>query len=195
MTPKEKAATVREIARLAFLDALEILQLIEVMEGQNRGFINEHISEAGAGGAGLVVRNGLVSRITLLVTRCFAKPRTDDMHLRRGFELMDDPETRAEIETHGSKTALTEAMQLFDQALEDSGREPIKHFRDKRTAHLAKTDPEIPMVSYTEFFEFARKTTRIMERLAHGVGGTKETLTEHADAFAGAATEFWRPWN
>ena len=166
------------------------------MEGQNRGFINDHISEAGAGDAGLVVRNGLVARITLLVTRCFAPQRTDDdLHLRRAFELMDNTETRAEIETRGSKILLTEAKQLFDHALADSGREPIKHFRDKLTAHLAKTDPEIPMVSYAEFFVFAKNTTRIIEKLAHAVGGTNETLEEHADRFAGAATAFWRPWD
>lgn len=195
MSPWQRALVVQEIARQGFTDALEILQLIEVMEGMNRGHIISRISDVGAGSAGIVVMNGLITRITLLVTRCFSITRDDDLHLRRAFELLGDPMVMNEVEKHGSREALAKARTLFAEALVDSNREQIKHFRDKLTAHLAKTRPDFRMVSYSDFFEFARKTTRIMEALAHGVGDFEEKLDDHVADFANAASALWHPWD
>ena len=61
MTPDEQrnAQEAFEISDKAFLDALELLQLIAVMQGQNKDPINAKLSDAGAARAAMVVRNGV----------------------------------------------------------------------------------------------------------------------------------------
>jgi hypothetical protein len=65
---------------------MEILQLIELMKGQNTGRINGNISESGAARAGITVRNSLTTRLVILVAGAFAPTRPDDKHLRKGFK-------------------------------------------------------------------------------------------------------------
>jgi hypothetical protein len=115
------AISVNEIARDGFLSALEILQLIEVMEIQNGGRTNANISDSGAGRAGIVVRNSLISRITLLVAGAFSPARRDDRHLRRAFELLRDPQIRATIERQGSPTILQEAIDFWNKIIRPYG--------------------------------------------------------------------------
>jgi hypothetical protein len=184
-----------EVAKDAFIDALEILQLIEVMRRQNTNEINKNLSDAGAGGAALVVRNSFIARITTLVARCYARTsRADDKHLRRAFELLENAEVRAEIEKSGSKSDLVEAERLWKNLTDGDILARVKHFRDKLTAHWAKPNPDIPIPSYTEFFDFAISTTQVMERLAHAVGGTGDTLDEMRAEYVLAAQTFWKPW-
>jgi hypothetical protein len=188
------AASVNLIARDGFLAALEILQLIEVMEKQNQGRINANLSDSDAARAGIVVRNSLVARIILLVAGAFSPARRDDKHLRRAFELLRDPTIRAAIEKDGSAQVLQEAIDLWNTLNTDPSLPMIKHFRDKFTAHSSKPDENIPIPNYNEFFSFAKKTAGLMERLAHGVGGTTETLDETSDWRLASAQAFWEPW-
>jgi hypothetical protein len=191
---KITAGTVREIAHEAFQNAHEILQLIEVMQLQNRGRINVHLSEAGAARAGIVVRNSLIARITLLVSGCYAPTRDGDKHLRRAFEIMRDPAIRAEIEKDGSKRVLDEAEQLWNAINQDPQLKTVKHFRDKYTAHSAEPKANVPIPNYDEFFDFARATAHVMEKLAHAAGGTTDTLDDLMDTMIASAQEFWKPW-
>ena len=188
------AALAEEIAREGFLTALEILQLIEVMELQNRGRIIANISDSGAARAGIVVRNSLVSRITLLVAGAFSPVRRGDKHLRQAFELLDDPETRASIERRGSAKLLREALDSWNELNADPLLRTVKHFRDKYTAHSAEPNANIPIPNYTDFFAFARKTAALMEKLAHATGVTAEKLEETADWRIASAQKFWDPW-
>jgi hypothetical protein len=188
------AGRVNEIARDGFLTALEILQLIEVMEKQNQGRINANLSDSGAARAGIVVRNSLVARVTLLVAGAFSPARRYDKHLRRAFELLNDPDVRAAIEKQGSAQALHEAIDFWKSLNDDPALPTIKHFRDKYTAHSAEADVNIPIPNYRDFFAFARKTAALMEKLAHGVGGTAETLEDTADWRVSSAQAFWEPW-
>jgi len=188
------AARVREIAIENFSNALEILQLIEVMQQQNRNRINGNLSEAGAARAAMVVRNALIARITLLVAGAFSPTREGDKHLRKAFELLERPDVRAEVEKSGSKDALRDAIKLWQDINQHDQVPIVKHFRDKYTAHSAKPKQDIPIPTYNEFFELARATTAVMEKLAHATGGTSETLEELLDEMAVSAQAFWEPW-
>jgi|PersoiStandDraft_1058852.scaffolds.fasta_scaffold102873_1 hypothetical protein len=193
--PKASTGLVHVVAREGYLHALEILQLIEVMQRQNLLQINAHLSEAGAGSAANVVRNSLIARIALLVVGCYSPTRNGDKHLRVAFEILRDHKLiRNEIAERGSADALSEAENLWHNLLRDPRLSSVKHFRDKYTAHIAEPDPNTPLPNYTEFFEFARETTKLMEKLAHGTGGTTETLDEQLDEMATSAQQFWRPW-
>ena len=185
-----------EVAHLGFLDALEIIALIEVMERQNQGRVAGKLSDEGAAAAGIVIRNALITRIAILVARPFAPLRKGDLHLRRAFdELLKISAIRDHIRSIGAESDLLEAERLWSDAQADPEREKIKHFRDKYTAHLGEPTPGIANPEYNNFFAFARKTTRVMEKLAHASRGTKETLDEHYDDFIKSAQIFWKPWD
>jgi AbiU2 len=188
------AVLVEEIARDGFLCALEILQLVEVMEMQNRGRINGNLSDSGAARAGIVVRNSLIARITLLVAGAFSPVRQGDRHLRQAFECLKDPQTRATIEKQGSAKILQEASDLWDELNIDPLLRTIKHFRNKYTAHSAEPNANIPIPSFTDFFGFAKKAASLMEKLAHAVGGTTERLDDTAGERIASAQAFWEPW-
>jgi hypothetical protein len=186
-----------EIAQQGFTDALEICCLIETLERQNQGCVVTNISDRGAGSIGIVIRNGLITRLTLLVARCYAPihPGKGDRHMRRAFnEVLKDTGVRARIEKQGTMVDLLEAEMMWAALRHDPQREQIKHFRDKSMAHLAPADPKVSRPSYAAFFDFARRTASLMEKLAHASGGTRERLDEHFNDFAVAAETFWAPW-
>jgi hypothetical protein len=188
------AALVEEITREGFQVALEILQIIEVMEIQNRGRTNANLSDSGAGRTGIVIRNSLISRVTLLVAGAFSPARRGDRHLRQAFDLLKDTQIRAAVEKQGSAGILHEALDVWDELNADPLLPTIKHFRDKHTAHLAEPDANIPIPNYTDVFAFARKTAALMEKLAHAAGVTDEKLDETADWRIDSAQAFWEPW-
>jgi hypothetical protein len=135
--PDEQRDTheVYEISVKAFEDGIELLHLIEVMQAQNNDAINEKLSAAGAAGAAMVVRNGLLSRIILFLAGAYAAPtRPGDLHLRRAFDLLQQPAVRDELGLRGSPTLLDDATRLWARCKGDHRLLPIKHFRDKFTA-------------------------------------------------------------
>jgi hypothetical protein len=168
------------------------------MERQNQGRVVATLSDWGAGSVGIVIRKGLITRITLLVARCYAPIHRGkgDRHIRRAFdEVLKDANVRTRIEKQGTMPELTEAEAMWTSLCEDPQRRQIAHFRDKSTAHLAPTDPKIGLPSYEAFFNFARRTSRLAEKLAYAAGGTRERLDEHLDDFAVPAEIFWTPWD
>jgi hypothetical protein len=196
--PMEPFALLHAIARQGFTDALEICCLIQIMARQNQDRVVTNISDRGAGSVGIVIRNGLITRLTLLVARCYAPIHRGkgDRHIRRAFdEVLKNAGIRARIEKQGTTVDLVEAETMWAALCQDPQREQIKHFRDKSTAHLAQTDPKISRLSYAAFFDFARRTARLMESLAHASGCTREQLSEHFNDFAVAAKIFWAPWD
>jgi|SRR5665213_13122 len=193
---KTPVELLNEIAHLGFLDALEIVALIEVMERQNQGRIDGKLSDGGAAAAGIVIRNSLITRITILVARPFGPVRKGDLHLRRAFDdLLIIPAIRDHIHHIGANSDMLEAERLWIEVDADPLRTKFKHFRDKYTAHLGEPTPGIANPEYIDFFSFARKTTRVMEKLAHATRGTDETLDEHYNDFIQSAQNFWKPWD
>jgi hypothetical protein len=71
------AEVVRKVAEHALSDAIEIKQLIALMEQQNVEGVNKLLSERGAGRAAICVRNALVARLVTLICQslCGAEKR------------------------------------------------------------------------------------------------------------------------
>jgi hypothetical protein len=187
-----------EIAKQAFTDALEICCLIENIERQNAGRIVTTLSERGAGNAAIVIRNSMVERVVTLVSRCYGAIHKGkgDLHLRRAFdEILKDPGVRHGLDKQGTTQQLHQAEAMWQALLADPEHERVKHFRDKTTAHIAERNPKIGPLNYDAFFDFAKRTARLMEQLAHAVGITHERLDEHFDDFAVGAQNFWDPWD
>ena len=196
MTPDEQrdADEVYEISDKAFVDGIELLHLIEVMQGQNKDPINAKLSAAGAAGAAMVVRNGLLSRIVLFLAGAYAVPRPGDLHLRRAFDLLQQPAVRDELGLRGSPTLLDDSTRLWARCKGDHRLLPIKHFRDKFTAHLSTPNDDVALPSYDDIFSFAQDTMRVTETLALGTGARTEPLSDWQTAAAQAAGRFWSVW-
>jgi hypothetical protein len=180
MSDRPKSAElVDQIVKDALSDALEILQLIELMKRQNTRGINKALSAKGAADPATAIRNSFIARITTLVARCYSKvTREDDRHLRRAFECLENLSVRSEIEKRSSKHAVAGVEQLWKKLDAGDGVERVNQFRHKLTAHWAKPNPDIAIPTYAEFFEFADATTQVIEKLALAVGGKGDTFDQ-----------------
>ncbi|WP_156464203.1 hypothetical protein [Afipia sp. Root123D2] len=193
--PKASVGLVQLVAEEAYSHALEILQLLELIQQQNRNRINVHLNQAGASQAANTNRNSLITRLTILVAGCYSPCRKGDKHLRVAFEILrDHPGIRGQIAAKGDEKGLAEAEKSWNQLLNDDRKKRAVHFRDKFTAHNAEPDPDIPPPQYDEFFEFASETASLIEKLALGVGGQGDSLDKRRDEFATSAHRFWEPW-
>jgi hypothetical protein len=196
MTPDEQrnAQEAFEISDKAFLDALELLQLIAVMQGQNEDPINAKLSDAGAARAAMVVRNAVLSRIILFLAGAYAAPRPGDLHLRRAFDLLKQPSVRKELELRGSPTILDDAEKLWARCKSDHRLPVIKHYRDKFTAHLSTPRDDVALPKYDDVFSFAHETMKAVDTLARGTGARTESLYDWQEESARSAARFWSPW-
>lgn len=190
------AAIVLEIAEKAFIEGLEILQIIELMQKQNTGRINGNLTDGGAARAGVVIRNSLISRLTLLTAGAMSPVnRADDRHVRKAVELLQDPTVRRDVQSMGGQpNRIAQFERLWAELDADPRRTVVKHFRDKWTAHSAVPNPQIRPPTYDEMFAFSKAIAGAIESFAHAVGVTRESHQDTMDEMISASQEFWRPW-
>jgi hypothetical protein len=186
---------VYEISDNGFVDGIEIRQIIEVLRVQNSEGINDALSKADAAAAAMMVRNGLISRLVLLVSRIYAPARKDDMHVGRAIELLKDTAVKAEIETRGPGGSLNDALETWHKLKGDNRLSKVKQFRDKYTAHLGKPNPQIPLPEFQELFSFASDTTVLLDQLARATGARTEGLDTWDYQSRASAEAFWAPWS
>jgi hypothetical protein len=186
------------IAENAHQDALEILQLIAIMRAQNTGGVNKNISKAGGGRAAMAMRNALISRLTLLVTRCFAKPKLGkdgDLSARKGWDIIrKDARLNAKIKQQNLHGVVTSADVSWLSCLSDARLQRIEHFRDKYTAHISEPDPDIPLPTYDELFPFAEETAKALQTLANIIRASSDNLNAWDEELKGSAEAVWKPW-
>src|SRR5262245_44277474 len=145
MTTLEPGQTiVYEISDAAFVDAIEIRQLIALLQIQNSGNINGQLNRKDAGTAALIMRNALISRLVLLVRRVYDQGAYEtDRNVGRAITLLKDTTVKSEIATRGPPGSLDAALDLWSRLKGDARHERVKHFRDKYTAHIGEPDPAI----------------------------------------------------
>jgi hypothetical protein len=194
MTPEEQQAVQEayDISDKAFVDGIELLHLIEVMQAQNTGDVNKKLSAAGAAGAAMVVRNGLLSRIVLFLAGAYSDSRPGDLHLGRAFDLLKNASVREELGHRGSTVLLDDAGKLWARCKGDHRLPVIRHFRDKYTAHLSTPNESPP--AYSDLFGFAQATMVVIDTLARGTGARHEPLSDWQGEAAHTAAQFWSAW-
>jgi hypothetical protein len=191
-TEVRRVLKLHDMAREAFQAAMEILQIVELMERQNTGRINGNISDSGAARAGISIRNSMITRLVILVAGAFAHTRRDDRHLRKAFEEVSDVNVRRHLKI--DKDVLSDAEARWQVLQTDPRITAIKHFRDKFTAHSADPVQGMPLPNFGDTFAFAKELTAVMERFAIGVGTTTEKLSDTEDWRVESAQKFWEPW-
>ena len=185
--------TVRHIINLALGDGMEIVALSTLLQSGNEGDVNKRLSDAGAGQAAIVVRNSLFARLILLVTREFAKNSRDgDLHLGRAFELLEGDTLRI-LQDIGSSTKVITATNQWNKLRGDQRLNSLMHFRDKNTAHLGVSNPNIPPAINKDLIALGEELVDVIDNLAEGIGLTKIKIRDNVNA--GPTVEaFWRPW-
>lgn len=197
MTPAEQryANEAWEMSDKAYVDGIELLHLIELLQRQNTGVVNDKLNAAGAGDAANFIRNAILSRIVLFVAGAYAPARRGDLHLKRAFDLLKCPAVFHELGLRGSPKLLDEAKELWTKCSANDARlAPIKHFRDKFTAHSSEPIKDIRLPPYIDLFGFARDTMIVMDKFARGTGARTEPLSDWQPQAAESSEQFWSIW-
>lgn len=189
---KNDVENVRQIVNLALGDDMEIVVLMTLLQSGNENGVSANLSNAGAGQAGIVVRNSLFARLILMITREFARSREGDMHLGRAFELLEG-DTLAIFEGVGSPDDLRAAIDKWKKIRDDQRLNSLIHFRDKETAHLGVKNPNIPAAINKDLFDLGEATVDLIDRLAKGTGMANVKVRSNVDAKP-TVDAFWRPW-
>jgi hypothetical protein len=195
VTEDPEQTVVYTISDTGFMDGIEIRQIIELLNVQNNGSINDAISKTDATTAATILRNSLITRLVLLVSRIYAPVREHDLHVGRAFELLKEAAVKAEIETRGPHGSLKEAVNAWRKLKADPRLPKVKQFRDKYTAHLGKPNSQIPLPEFQELFSFARETTVLLDHLARATGARTERLDTWDFQLRESAEAFWAPWS
>jgi hypothetical protein len=78
------------------------------METQNKGGVNQKLSDAGAAQAGIVIRDAILCRLATMIMREFAPSRDGDLHIGRAIELRR--RTARPLRTFGEVVRQTRSM-------------------------------------------------------------------------------------
>lgn len=187
------ARTVCDIADIAFTDAIEIRQIIQALELQNRNEISEALLAVGAGYAADVIKNALIARLVLLVGRVFDGPGAI-LHVGRAVELMKDSAVRSEVETRGRRDLIVESLKRWSKLKDDPSLDRIRQLRDEYLTHSESSNGVIPHLKFPELFEFARNTTAFIDTLARATGTRTQCLDSWDEELNESALAFWQPW-
>src|ERR1700719_617813 len=99
------------------------------------------------------------------------------MRRARFFGAGDGAKKLADFDAHWAKCR-------SDQRLP-----PVKHFRDKYTAHLGEPQ-DIPEGTYRDLFDFGAETAKAMELLALAAGVAVKSVSSDPGV-ASTSVEFW----
>jgi hypothetical protein len=180
----------KDIAAYAFADAIDIMQLIVILEASNDPAVVSAINETGVGRVAECISRALWSRLVGVVARAYAPSRDGDLHVQRAFDLLKDQDVRAELEKIGDPVALTDAIERWGRCCDNHRRKSIEDFRDKQIAHWGTLKTPPPIVN--DIFAVSRMTATAMTRLANGAGVVTLGLDSQLMGYRGAADRFWR---
>lgn len=185
---------VRSIVEAALRDGIEIVVLIALMKTQNKGGINERLTDAGAAHAAMVIRNAMLCRLATMIMREFtSNSRAGDLHIGRAIELLKG-DTLAYFQRAGSAKKLDAAIGQWKKLRADHRHERLKEFRDKEAAHLGIFDPKLPKPLWGELLDFCDATIDLIDLLAAGTSMANVKLRDNVDAQS-PASAFWKPWH
>ncbi len=186
---------VRQIAKRAFVDAVEILSLIAVLEAGNSNGSSEALNKAGAGRAAGHIQRALFTRLHVIVARHYLPVRSNsDLHAARAFELLKNKDVRAGVTSPEREARLAQAETDWAKCCADDRLDAYLHLRHKFLAHLAEPKEGVPIPMYGEVLEIARNTASCLNHLANGTGIVAMEIDTQIPAQRDSAKAFWAPW-
>jgi AbiU2 len=186
--------TVREIAKTAFIDAVEILSIIEVLTASNKNGVTEKLNAAGAGRAAGHIQRALFTRLHIIVARHYTPLHKDDICAGQAFKLLRNEKLRDELAANDLGGRLGSAVDAWAACNADERLKAYMHVRHKMLAHLATPDPDIPIPMYDDVLAIARNTAGCINHLANGLGVVGLEIETQIPAQKESADAFWVPW-
>src|SRR6516225_7160969 len=184
------AQMVCNIVKDAWVDANEILKLIEILETGNTPVAVAAINAAGTDDVVQCIYRALWSRLVMIVTRAYADARCPgDRHAQYAFDLLEDPAVRSEIKKKGDRAILDEAIKLWAKCRGDHRRQSIDRFRHKQIAHWGILKNRKPIIN--DVLAVSRATASALEGLAQGTGVVSLTLQSQLVGYQDKAKRFW----
>ena len=183
------------MAHRGYLDGIDTLACIEILERGNSPKVIEQIIAAGAGEAAGLIRDSLFGRVHMNVMRAYDPVRKGDNHRRVAFEIVRKPGGLDLAPTKRQRADLTKAIKLWNGADADPRLKILRHLRNKFVAHLSEPNKQIPIPRIRELFGFAKKTCEIWERLSFGTGVVMIELSHQTEAYSESAESCWAVWN
>jgi hypothetical protein len=180
---------VRDIAAEGFVDAIDILSIIETLEAGNTPAAVAAVNAAHTDAVARCVYRALWSRLVVIVTRAYAEARPGDRHVQYAFDLLKDQAMRCEIAKTGNATALADAIARWAKCRGDNQLQSIRAFRDKQIAHWGHLKKPPPIIN--DIFAVSRATAVALERLAQGTGVVTLSLDSQLMGYRHKADQFW----
>lgn len=189
------AEKLREVAVQGYADAILCLASIEIVERSNVSAVLDRVNDSGAGRAARLFIDGALFRLHLFVTRAYAPVRyPGDLHLHAAINFLKCNPAVIDDFPAEKRRHFTEAVKLFERALEDNRLAKLKQMRDKLLAHWAEPDLSTPLPRYVELFGFTNETCVIWEHLSYGVGTVSIELVHQVGPYRDSANAFWSRW-
>ena len=124
---------------------------------------------------------------------CVAVAWEGDLHIGRAFELLTE-DTLAIFQGVGSPDDISAAMDQWKKLRDDQRMNSLIHFRDKKTAHLGASKPNIPAAINKDLFALGEATVDLIDRLAKGTAMAEGKIRDNIDAKP-TVDAFWKPWS
>jgi hypothetical protein len=183
------AQLIREIAKEAFADAIDVLSIVETLEAGNDPAAVAAVNTARTDAVAKCVYRALWSRLVLIVTRAYADARPGDRHVQYAFDLLENPALRLEVERQGDASALAGAIMLWSKCRGDHRLPAIRSFRDTQIAHWSDARMEQPIIN--DIFDVSRATVKAIERLAQGSAVVTLSVDSQLVGYKDKAKRFW----
>jgi hypothetical protein len=191
-----KVERILKVAKIAFLEAIDIRACIEALEASNQPDVSQSLDDAKAARAAQLTQKALFGRLLMEVMTAFDPLRNSgDYHLRVGMKLIaQDIPRRAVLQRGGKIDDIEAAEHCWAKCLNFEPLERLRTYRNKFVAHLS--DPPAgmkdPMIS--ELFDLARMTAEVAEHLARGTGIVAVSLESQVIVYRESSHAFWGKW-
>jgi hypothetical protein len=195
--PAAKVERILKVAKFAFVDAIDFLGCIELLEEGNRQDIFQSLASAKASRAADLIQRALFGRVLMEVLTAFDPVRPGDFHLGVGMKLVAEEAPRIALcGMKGANLANIEAAERrWAECLNFESLDALRTYRNKVVAHLSEypADEEKPIVRH--LFHLAAMTAKVAELLAHGTGIAAVSLDSQVVPFRESSRAFWEKWN
>jgi hypothetical protein len=196
-----KAATkverILKVARYAFVDAIDSLGCIDVLEAGNQPDIIQSLKVANTHRAADLIQRALFGRVLMQVMTAFDLERSSgDFHLRVGMELLAEEIPRLTLcqRKDANRADIEAAERQWAECLSFGPLESLRIYRNKLVAHLSDYPANMEMPVVQQIFDLARMTAKVAELLAHGTGVAGVSLESQVTPFRESSRAFWEKW-
>ena len=190
------AQAVRNIARDAFQDALEIRLIVETIEACPASVF---IKQTAAGNPRVMqcLHRHLWRGLITIVARAYAQPtRLGDLHAQRAFDLLKDPAIRCEVaKAHqADNDILAGALAAWESCCGNHRLKWYRTVRNKQIAHLSDMTQvkQHSVLDKDKILGFALATAGALEKLAQGTGAIPMSIDSQLTNYREEAERFWQ---